>query len=130
MTADASNFSARQEKALVALLRLGEVKAAAEEARVSDVTLHRWLKDETFKAAYRAGRRELIEVAVAGLQADAQKARTVLLAVAEDKNAPASARVSAARVILEQSVKGAETLDLMERIAALEKLVELKGAKR
>jgi hypothetical protein len=42
------------------------------------------------------------------------------LEVAEDQSAPASARVSAARTIIEQALKGAELRDLMERIDALE----------
>ncbi len=53
---------------------------------------------------------------------DSTKAAKVLIEVAEDTNAPASARVSAARTIIEQALRGVELRDLMERIDALEAL--------
>jgi phage terminase small subunit len=121
MKADRDKLTPKQEKTLVALLRFGEIKAAAEDAGVAEVTLHRWLKDEVFKTAYRAGRRELVDVAISGLQADAQVARTVLRKIAEDVGASAAARVTAARTILEHSVAAVAVTDLLERIERLEK---------
>jgi hypothetical protein len=42
------NLSSKQERALSSLLALGEVRAAAQDSRVGETTLWRWLKDETF----------------------------------------------------------------------------------
>jgi hypothetical protein len=58
---------------------------------------------------------------VSGLQQAAGKAVTVLVAIAEDGAAPAPARVSAAKTILDQAFRGMEVLDLAERIAQLER---------
>jgi hypothetical protein len=90
-------LSPKQEQALASLLALGEVKAAAEDSGVGQTTLWRWLKEGAFSAAYRDGRRRLLEAIAARLTSDSAKASRVLLAIAEDQAAPASARVAAAR---------------------------------
>ena len=119
-------LNAKQERALVALLRRGEVRAAAAEAGVGETSLWRWLQEEGFQSAYRAPRRQLVESAFAQLQADCSTAARVLREVAEDTDAPASARVSAARAILEQSAQAVEQEELIERVEALEKQAEVK----
>ena len=50
------------------------------------------------------------------------------MVVIEDKEAPASARVTAAKTILEMSLKALECEDLEKRIAHLEEVV--KGKER
>lgn len=126
MIGEDAKLTPKQEKALVALLRAGEVREAAKQAGVTEVTLHRWLKLDVFKAAYRAGRRELVEVAVSGLQADAQAARRVLREIAEDAGAPATARVTAAKAIIDVSVQGVTMTDLMSRLENIEAALEGK----
>lgn len=121
------NLNAKQEKALLALLSCGEVKQAAKDSKVGEATLWRWLQEPLFQTQYRAARRQLVEVALLQLQSDGTKAAKVLREIAEDKTAPASARVSAAKTILEQSIKGVEQLDVLERIEALEQLTKAQG---
>ncbi len=87
---------------------------------MAEGTLWRYLSDPTFQAHYKKARRQVTEHLIARLTSDSTKAARVLLEVAEDTNAPASARVSAARTIIEQALRGAELRDLMERIDALE----------
>jgi hypothetical protein len=123
-------LTARQDKALAALLSTGEVRAAAKDSGVGETTLWRWLKEPTFAEAYRAARCRLLEAGAASLTANTSKASAVLLEVAEDKGAPASARVAAARAIIEGAHKTVETLDLLPRVAELEKFIaEKKGGK-
>jgi hypothetical protein len=89
---DASQIlNAKQETALAALLALGEVRAAAKKAGVGETTLWRWLKEETFAASYREGRRRLVEASAARLTSDSAAASKILLQIAKDKKAPASA---------------------------------------
>ena len=45
----------------------------------------------------------------------------------KNEKKPASARVMAARTILDQATKGAELLDLAGRVERLERLLEMKG---
>jgi predicted site-specific integrase-resolvase len=79
MEVASENLTAKQEKALAALLALGEVKAAAKSSGVGETTLWRWLKDDAFNAAYRDGRRRLVEASASRLTADSSKASRVLL---------------------------------------------------
>jgi hypothetical protein len=116
-------LSAKQERALLALLDCGETKKAAGIAGVAEVTLWRWLQLPGFQTRYRAARRQLVETAIAQLQSDCTIAVRVLREVAEDTEAPASSRVAAAKTILEQSVSAIELMDLQERIERLEDLM-------
>ncbi len=115
----------KQAAALAALLAHPTVRDAARAAKVAEGTLWRYLSDPTFAAHYQEARRQATEHLIARLTADSTKAAKVLIDVAEDEAAPASARVSAARAIIEQALKGAELRDLMERLQAVEAL--LKG---
>ncbi len=117
----------KQERALVALLDCGEIKEAAKTAGVNEATLWRWLQLSDFQSRYRAARRQLVETAIAQLQSDCTIAVRVLREVAEDKEAPASSRVAAAKTILEQSIGAIELMDLQERVERLEQTIEVQG---
>ncbi len=123
-------LSAKQERALVALLDCGEIKKAAETAGVNEATLWRWLQLSDFQSRYRAARRQLVETAIAQLQSDCTTAARVLREVAEDREAPASSRVAAARAIIEQSVSAVQLTDLQERLEEVERLLQEQEAKR
>ncbi len=111
----------------MALLEHGTIAEACKVVGVSDVTLWRWLQLPEFQTAYRASRRQVVEGAIAQLQNDCTIAVRVLREVAEDKEAPASARVSAAKTILEQSISAVELIDLQERIERLEGFLDGHG---
>jgi len=120
----------KQERALVALLDCGEIKKASETAGINEATLWRWLQAPDFQSHYRAARRQLVETAIAQLQSDCTIAARVLREVAEDRQAPASSRVAAARTILEQSIGAIELMDLQERVEMLEKMLPATEGKR
>ena len=84
------------------------------------MTAWRWLKDATFQAAYREARRAVVQQAITQVQHATGEAVETLRAVMQDSEAPASAKVSAAKTILETAVKAVELEDLEARIAALE----------
>jgi hypothetical protein len=131
MAVAGQNLTPKQERALASLLALGEVKAAAQDAGCGETTLWRWLKDDTFAAAYREGRRKVLEASASRLTSDSTKASAVLLKIAEDEKAPASARVAAARAIIENAVKAVETLGLEPRLKEIERqMAAEKGGKR
>jgi len=118
--ANSDELRANQQKALTALLRSDTVEAAAKACRLSEATLYRFLADPTFKAHYRRARSEIVEHAVVQLQRDCATATKTLRGVCEDEQAPASARVAAAKAILDGAVKAVELQDLTARIEALE----------
>jgi hypothetical protein len=123
-------LSPKQELALIALLDCGEIKKASETAGVNEATLWRWLQLSDFQSRYRAARRQLVETAIAQLQSDCTVAARVLREVAEDREAPASSRVAAARAIIEQSVSAVQLTDLQERLEEVERLLREQEAKR
>ncbi len=110
----------KQDKAITALLSCKTIADAAQQAGVSERSLYNWLSDETFQAAYRAARWQAAGQAIARLQSIASEAAEALQDVYSDKDNPASARVSAARCVLELSIKAVELENLEARITALE----------
>ncbi len=112
------DFSAKQEKLLSALLSEKDLKAAAEKAGVSETTAWRWLKDDDFTAEYRRLRRDAVEQTAAQLQRASGEAVETLRKNLTCGNP--NAEIAAARIILEQAVKGVEILDLQQRLEQIE----------
>jgi AcrR family transcriptional regulator len=121
-----SNFDRKKEIALSALLTETTFQKAAKIAGVSEVTLYRWLKDKDFSQAYKELKREAVSQAVARLQQISGQAVETLKAIMEDKDSPASVRVSAAKSILEMAIKAVELDDITKRIEDLEAIVDAK----
>ena len=115
-----ADLTPKQHKALAALLTEPTLSAAAAKVGIGERTLHSWLAEPAFKAAYLDVRREAVGQAIARLQQLSSGAVAVLAQVAADKQAPASARVAAASKILDTAIKAVELEDLEARIAALE----------
>lgn len=118
--ADFPDLDAAQGRALAALLSCATVAEAAKRSRLSEPTLYRYLRDETFRAAYRRARADVVDHAITQLQRDCAIASKTLRDVCEDAGAPASARVAAARIILDGAVRAVEVQDLAARVEALE----------
>ncbi len=118
----------QREQAILALLTHPTIPEAAKACGVGEVTLWRWLQDPAFAERYRAARRQVVEGAIASLQQMATEAATTL-----KRNLSCgtpSVEVRAALAILEQAIKGAELLDLAERVAALEAQQGATGGER
>lgn len=110
----------KRSLAIAALLNSPTIAHAAASAGVSESTMTRWLREESFLAEYRLAQREALRQAIATLQAAAGSAVTVLRAAMLDQSATAASRVAAARVVLEFSFRGAEMADLEERLEVVE----------
>jgi hypothetical protein len=121
-------LSPQQEGAIVALLSDPGLTGAAKAAGVGKATLWRWMQQPAFREAYRRARREAVEQARARLQQASGEAVQALLDVANDVEAPHSSRVSAAKAILDMSLKETHTEELEERLAVLEQRAMRKGA--
>ena len=117
----------KQEAALAALLQQPTIEKAAVAAGVADSTLRRWLTLPEFRRRYGEARRRLVDAAVLDLQRGCGSAVRALVGIVADAAQPPAVRVSAARAILDSSFKGAELLDLAERVAALETALENRG---
>lgn len=111
---------AKQEAFLAALLSSVTIKAACKESKISETTGWRYLNDEKFKEKYRKAQRQVVEHAIVRLRADASEAARALREIVDDTDSPASARVAAARTILELTFKSVELHDIEGRMETLE----------
>jgi hypothetical protein len=108
---------------IAALLTHPTLEAAAHAIGISRITAWRWLKDSDFLSRIREARREHIRQITSKLQASAQKSLDTLdelQSSAENE----SVRLGAARVILEQSLRAADTEDVHLRLDILEQAIK------
>lgn len=125
-----SGLSAKQQKAVTALLDQPTIKDAAAAANISRATLNRWLDDETFATAYRSASHRVFETALSNLQAITAEAVQTLRSVQRDDAARPGEKVAAAKAVLDFALKGREALELTERLAALEALLLQKETEK
>ena len=92
--------------------------------------MFRWLKDKAFSNAYMQARREATPQALAQLQQAGSEAVETLRDLMKDKTATSGARVSAAKAVLELSIKAVELQDLAECVEELESRVEAQNGKK
>ena len=126
MRGHGEKWSRKKDQAIIALLSHSSIEQAARAVGVGVATLWRWLQRADFQEEYRKARRDAVGRAVGQLQQACAKAVQALEEIAAKQDAPASARVAAARVILETSIKAIELQDLQARIEALENTVKAK----
>jgi hypothetical protein len=118
-------LGAKREAAILALLTARSIEDAARTANVPPRTLHRWLQDPEFDAAYRKARRAANSQANARLQQATGAAVSTLLKIMVDTNTPPSVRVRAADSVLDHAKQAIEIEDIDVRVAALEQAAEL-----
>jgi hypothetical protein len=107
----------KAELAIAALLDRPTVTEAAAAVGVDESTLRSWLKDPTFRTAYRAARADVLERTVARLVAASVKAVDAL-----ERNltaARAADQVRAATAILGHITRGLEVHDLAAQVQEL-----------
>jgi hypothetical protein len=109
---------------VAALLECATLAEAAVQARVSEPTLHRWLKEAEFLEAYREARRQVVEAAVGRVQQLTAQATATLRRNLDCGNG--SVEVRAALGVLQHATKGVEVYDLAVQLARLqEQLAEV-----
>lgn len=114
-----------RERAIEALLRCGSVREAAQEVGVAASTLLRWLQDSDFRQALEAARERALETAIAQLQQAAGEAVEALRR--NMRCGTPTVEVQAARAVLDAIMRFGEHVELRQRVAALEGLVERIG---
>ena len=120
MIGHGEKLSRKQDQAITALVTCPSIAEAATQCGLAEVTLRRWLKQDGFRTAYREARRAVVQHAIVQVQQATGEAVATLRRVRQDPETSASAKVSAAKAILDTAVKAVELEDLEARIAALE----------
>ena len=114
----------RQKRGIEALLTEKSIRAAASSAGVSRQTLYKWLASPHFANALTRAQSEILGQVTRGLVEQSTIATDVLVEVAMNAQAPANARVSAARAVLELAARLTELTALADRLARLEQQLE------
>lgn len=128
--APGGELTTKQAKALTHLLHEPTLEKAAIAAGIGESTLLRWMKEDAFAVAYRDARRAVVSHSIVQLQGVCGVAVSTLREIAADGNAPASSRVSAARAILDLSLRAVEIEDISSRIETMEaRLSEIAASK-
>jgi hypothetical protein len=115
---------AGEDRAVVALAAGASKEDAAAMAGISRSTLYEWLKRPEFRGRVQAERQRLVDRAVGRLADASVRAADVLLEVADDTEAPPSARVAAARGVLEIGGRLREEAELGARLDDLEQALD------
>ena len=123
MTESDRILTAAQERALSALLSERTIQGASEASGVPYRTITRWMQQEPFSQAYRARLDALVNDAASSLKKSLTGAVEVLREIAENAEAPPNARISAARTLLDSGLRYIETLDIIQRLEAVEDAV-------
>ena len=113
-------LTATQERALTALLSERTIQAASEASKIPYRTLTRWMQQEAFSREYRARLDALVNDAASSLKKSLTGAVEVLREIAENAEAPPNARISAAKTLLDSGLRYTETLDIIQRLEAVE----------
>jgi hypothetical protein len=108
-----------EQRALVALLSHPSTETAAAAIGLTSRTLRRYLARPHFAKAHRAAIGELVQEVTARLQQSLGLALRTLEEVMSGSDAP-SARVSAARAVMEMAYKQNELREVEERLAHIE----------
>lgn len=112
--------AANREKILAALLTCSTKKEAATVAGVGVRTIYEYLRDPDFAAEYDEAKRNLIRDAAEQIKRSLGPAIDTLRAIAEDQKAGKTARVQAARTLLEYAIELDKHTTIEDRLAALE----------
>lgn len=112
--------AANREKILAALLACSTKKEAATVAGVGVRTIYEYLRDPDFAAEYAEAKRNLIRDASDKIKRSLGPAIDALHTIATDPKAGKTARVQAARTLIEYAIELDKHTSIEDRIAALE----------
>lgn len=118
---ESARLSAKQHKALEALLAGATKGDAAAAAGVNPRTLNRWMNEDIiFWDTLQSEGQKTVFDATRRLTAAMDTAVTVMTEVMTDGDAPAAVRLRAAQVVTETAIKLIETSDILRRLDELE----------
>lgn len=107
-------IDAKKQRALAALLSSPTKEAAARKAGINVKTLQRYLKDEDFSTAYKKAAADMVDSATKQLQQSLSSAVTRLRMIVSSNQEATANQITAARTLLEYSLKFTEFNDILK----------------
>ena len=105
-----------KEKLLAALLTSRSKKEAAAAAGIAERTMRTYFEDPEFCQRYREAFAGVVQDATRRAQQLLEPALSTLQTVMEDEEIPAQARITAAKSIIDYSLKLTEQADILEQL--------------
>ena len=128
MAENGSKLSAKQHRAITALLTSKSVTEAATATGQGERTIYRWLSEPAFRQALSAAEGDLIDVATRRLlQLQGGALDTLEALLGDGADASAGVPLRAAQVVLEHLLKLREMRDIEQRLQALEAATAERG---
>jgi len=117
---DYDELTDEEARTLEALLTNPTRQSAARALGITRRALYNRMLSPSLKEAERAARGQALSGATSNLHHGAERIVAVLLSIAEDTSAPASARVAAANHYLTFAYKSYQDEDIEDRLRAIE----------
>ena len=106
---------------LAGLLTHATVAKTATATGISESTIFKYLRDPAFKERYEAAKLEQLEQSTATLQANITKAVNAIVAVIESPQSSQQVKLNAADMLLRNSFRFTEQVEVLKRLDKLEK---------
>jgi hypothetical protein len=106
------------------------MEEAARRADCSKQTLYNWLAEPAFAAAYELAQMQVYESGLAALRCSIEAGVSTLRKLAEDTKKPASVRCSAAKSLVEISMRAHEQIVMADEIRKLQARMDAVGGPR
>ena len=118
----------KMRRAIDALLTCRTQTEAAQKAGISRQTLRKYRKNPEFEAEYNEAARGVLEDAKTQAAAGLGPAVDALIKIVIDDEAQDTARVSAAKAVLEYSLRLCDYVDIARRLEKLEQYAQEGGS--
>ncbi len=115
-------MKAKDERIMAALLSCGTVAEAARMAGVSKPVVYNRLADNEFKAEYDRLRTVALNEACNKLQTALTEAVDTIKEIMKDTSAAQQIRLNAAALILQNSLKYTEQIEILKRLEKVEEI--------
>ena len=112
-----------RQAAVTALIANPTIKAAAASCGIAEKTLHAWLKEPEFSRQVREAQQEITRATMGRVLSSVGLAIDTLAGIMADPEQPAGPRVTAARALLDHSLRVYELEAVQKRIEEIERLL-------
>lgn len=119
------------EQIIAALFSTSTNREAAKACGLSEKQFYTRLSQPELKAKLATARAQLLEGATSAIQARVGEAVETMTNIMHDEKAPPQTRLNASGEILRNALRMGEMLDVVKRVADLERaIIEIEGDKR
>jgi hypothetical protein len=118
MAARKNQTAVSDEQIIAALLGSGSIAKAAEATGIAPRTIYDRMGTREFKAAYSAAKSDLVRRAVLDMSRSLSAAVEVVTGIMNDDGNPASIRLQAAKMVIENAAKFTDRLDKADATTA------------